>query len=307
MNVPIYKQLGAKINLKHLLCAVAAADHGSLRRAAEALHVQQSTLSRSIDQLEHATSTKLFTRSSGGIVVSSVGADFIRMARAVLEQINEFEPSLTSLRKQSLLRLGICTSLSAGGLRSNLLDFCSRFPQFRLSMLERRRSRLAVKLQNGTLDAVICTGKLPIDCEVGVLWSERVLIALQEDHPLADREVVYWTDLRSENLLMSQYDPYWEFEDLITSKLVSPDDRPTIEHHDVSRSILKSLISMNLGIGLMLESDVGVRVPSIVFKELRDGTGPARVQFSVFWRAANDNPALTQFLRLLKERYPVFA
>ena len=63
MNVPIYKKLGAKINLKHLLCAVAAADHGSLRRAAEALHVQQSTLSRSIDQLEHATSTKLFTRS----------------------------------------------------------------------------------------------------------------------------------------------------------------------------------------------------------------------------------------------------
>jgi hypothetical protein len=79
---------------------------------------------------------------------------------------------------------------------------------------------------------------------------------------------------------MSQYDPYWEFEDLITSKL-SPDDRSGLEHHDVSR-ILKSLISMKLGIGLVLESDVGVRVPSIIFKELRDGTGPARVQFSAF-------------------------
>jgi DNA-binding transcriptional LysR family regulator len=114
------------------------------------------------------------------------------------------------------------------------------------------------------------------------LWSERVLIALPEDHAFANREVVYWTDLRSETLLMSRYDPYWEFEELVTSKLASPDDRPNIKHHDVSRSILKSLISMKLGLGLMLESDIGVPVPSIVFRELRDGTGSSRVEFSAF-------------------------
>jgi DNA-binding transcriptional LysR family regulator len=305
MNVSLKKQLGANIDLKHLLHAVAAADHGSLRRAAEALNIRQSTLSRSIDQLEHATSAKLFKRSSGGIIVTAVGVEFVRMARAVLEQINEFGPSITPARKE-LLRVGFCTSLSAGGLRSNLLDFYTRYPQFRLSMLERRRSRLSLKLQNGTLDVVICTGKLPFDCKAGVLWSERVLIALTSDHPLANREVIYWTDLRSETLLMSQYDPYWEFEDLITSKL-SPDERPNIEHHDVSRSILKSLISMRLGIALVLESDVGVQVPSIVFKELKDGTGPARVQFSAFWRRENENAALAKFLKLLKERYPPFA
>jgi DNA-binding transcriptional LysR family regulator len=81
MNMPHYNRLNAKIDLKHLRCVVAAADHGSFRQAAEALRVQQSTLSRSIDQLERATSTKLFKRSTGGIVVSELGADFIRMAR----------------------------------------------------------------------------------------------------------------------------------------------------------------------------------------------------------------------------------
>jgi DNA-binding transcriptional LysR family regulator len=308
MTVQVYKKQNAKIDLKHLRCAVAAADHGSFRRAAEILNIEQSTLSRSILQLEHATSTTIFHRSPGGVVVSTLGSDFIRMARVVLEQIDEFgSPALSTLRK-GLLSVGFCTSLSAGGLRSNLLDFHHRFPQFRLSMLERRRSRLTTKLQNGTLDIVISTGKLPTaKCKTQALWSERVLIALPEDHRLVDRDVVYWTDLRSETLLMSQYDPYWEFEDLVTSKLVSHDDRPRIERHDVSRSILKSLISMRLGLGLMLESDVGVRVPSIVFKELRDGTGAARVEFSAFWREANENPALAQFLRLLKERYPVLS
>jgi len=225
------------------------------------------------------------------------------MARTVLEQINEFDLSIASPSRNEVLRIGFCTSLSAGGLRANLLDFRGRFPEFQLAMLERRRSRLSTKLQNGTLDVIVSTGKLPLECKSIALWSERVLIALPDDHRLSGRDVIYWTDLRSETLLMSQYDPYWEFEDLVTSKLLSPDDRPKLERHDVSRSILKSLISMKLGLGLMLESDAGVRVPSIVFKELRDGAGASRVEFSAFWQDTNKNPALAKFLHLLQERY----
>jgi DNA-binding transcriptional LysR family regulator len=305
MSVPINSQLNGKIDLKHLRHAVAAADYGSFRQAAEALNIKQSTVSRSILQLEHATSIRLFERSPGGVVVSTLGSDFIRMAKAVLEQINEFGPSIATRSQNEVLRIGFCTSLSAGGLRANILDFRGRFPEFRLAMLERRRSRLSTKLQNGTLDIIISTGNLSLDCRNIALWSERVLIALPDDHRFADRDIIYWTDLRSETLLMSQYDPYWEFEDLVNSKLLSPDDRPRLERHDVSRSILKSLISMKLGLGLMLESDVGVRVPSILFKELRDGTGATRVEFSAFWRESNKSRALIKFLQLLQERYAV--
>ena len=62
---------------------------------------------------------------------------------------------------------------------------------------------------------------------------------------------------------------------------------------------------MKLGLGLMLESDAGVRVPSIGFKDLRDGAGAARVEFSAFWQDSNKNSALTKFLHLLQERYAV--
>jgi DNA-binding transcriptional LysR family regulator len=305
MSIPLYRQLNGKIDLKHLRHAVAAADYGSFRQAADALNVKQSTLSRSILHLENATSTRLFDRSPGGVVVSTLGSDFIRMARAVLEQINDFGLSIATRSLTEVLRIGFCTSLSAGGLRASLLEFRRRFPEFGLEMLERRRSRLSMKLQNDTLDIIISTGKLTLECNSIALWSERVLIALPDDHRLANRDTVYWTDLRSETLLMSQYDPYWEFEDLVTSKLVSRDDRPKLERHDVSRSILKSLISMKLGLGLMLESDVGVLVPSIVFKELRDGAGPTRVEFSAFWQDSSKSSALASFLQLLQERYPV--
>jgi DNA-binding transcriptional LysR family regulator len=103
---------------------------------------------------------------------------------------------------------------------------------------------------------------------------------------------------------LSEHDPGRELEDLLISKLVSPENRPRVERHDVSRGIIKSLVSMKLGISLVLESDVGASFAGLIYRELRDGTGPSRVDFSAHWRPDNDNPALEGFLKLLAERYP---
>lgn len=76
------------------------------------------------------------------------------------------------------------------------------------------------------------------------------------------------------------------------------------ERHDVSRGVIKILISMGLGISLVLESDTCANFSGLIYRELRDGTGPSRVGFSTVWREDNENPALANFLKLLSERYP---
>ncbi len=137
-----------------------------------------------------------------------------------------------------------------------------------------------------------------------LLWSERVLVALPQNHPLSERQTVYWTDLRGESVLLSHYDPGRELEDLLVSKLAAPEDRPEIKHHDVSRGIIKSLVSMKAGISLVLESDIGANFAGLVYRELRDGTGPSRLDYSAYWRSENASPALKAFLKMLSERYP---
>ena len=103
--------------------------------------------------------------------------------------------------------------------------------------------------------------------------------------------------------MLSQYER--ELEDLLKSKLVSPENRPTIELHDVSRGAIKALVSMQMGISLVLEFDLGANLPSPLYRELRDGTGPdSRLGFSAIWRSNNENPALDYFLTLLSEGYP---
>src|SRR6516164_11604315 len=101
-----------------------------------------------------------------------------------------------------------CTSLTAGNLRASILDFKHRFPQVALATVERSRTHLATALRSGVLDILIVAGDLPYtDCKQMTLWSERILVVLPQDHSLAPRDITYWTDLRDETVLLSQYDP----------------------------------------------------------------------------------------------------
>jgi DNA-binding transcriptional LysR family regulator len=230
------------------------------------------------------------------------------MARLILEQVDVLVATAKSNGRGEAGRLsiGFCTSISAGNLRASLTEYKNRFPRIELATIERSRTRLATALRNGTVDILVLTGEVPLpDNNVRPLWSERILLSLPENHALAAGTVVYWTDLRNETVLLSQHDPGRELEDLLISKLVSPADRPKIERHDVNRGIIKSLISMNLGISLVLESDIGASFAGLVYRELRDGAGPTRVDFSAHWRVDNENPALDGFVKLLAERYPL--
>ena len=94
---------------------------------------------------------------------------------------------------------------------------------------------------------------------------------------------------------------------MLVSKLVTPEDLPKIQRHDVSRGVIKTFVTMRFGISLVLESDIGANFSGLVYRELRDGAGPSRLGFSAYWRADNENPALSGFLKLLSERYPSLA
>lgn len=295
------------IDLQQLRFAVVACEYGSFRRAAEALSVKHTVLSRAIGQLEYLVGASLFERSSGGIKPALAGRAVLRIARLILEQVDTLvDAGQSSGRGESgHLAMGFCTSISTGNLRAILGEFKKRLPQIELATVERSRVRLMTALRSGTVDVVVVPGRLlSKDTKALPLWSERILISLPQDHSLAPREIVYWTDLYNETILLSQYDPGRELEDLLISKLVSPEDRPRIERHDVSRGIIKSLISMGMGLSLVMESDIGASFAGLVYRELQDGTGPSRLDFYAHWRGDNENPALKRFLSLLAERYP---
>lgn len=296
------------IELRHLRYAVAAAHYGSFRRAAEALGVKQSSLSRRIRQMEDRLGVAVFERSNSGVRLTTAGTEILRASRHLVEGLDRMMASAKAAGRGEAGRLaiGFYTSLSAGNLRASFLEHARRFPEVEIRMVEGARASLFAGLEHGTLDVAIVTGE-PAGREGGAiaLWGERIMVALPESHPLVANEIVYWTDLRGETFLLTQRDPGPEFRDVLLAKLGSPGVQPILVSHDVSRESITSLVGTGFGVSLICEADIGTYYAGVVYRDVQDGNGPSRISYAAYWQSNNDNPALAHFLKLLEERYPL--
>jgi DNA-binding transcriptional LysR family regulator len=295
------------LELRHLRYAVAAAHYGSFRRAAEALGVKQSSLSRRIRQMEDRLGVAVFERSSSGVRLTDAGTEILRTSRHLVDGLNHMMASAKAAGRGEAGRLaiGFYTSLSAGNLRASLMEHARRFPQVEIRTVEGERASLFMGLEHGRLDVAIVIGE-PAVREGGAmaLWGERIMVALPESHPLAANEIVYWTDLRGEMFLLSQRDPGPELRDILLAKLASPGVQPKVVEQDVSRETIKSLVGAGFGVSLICEAAIGASYAGVVYRDVQDGNGPSRISYAAYWQRNNDNPALAHFLKLLEERYP---
>lgn len=298
------------IELRHLRCAETAERCGSFRQAADALYLKQSNLSRRVRHLEEELGVALFERTNGGVRPTRAGRDFVRGIRRILDELQIVIEGTKAVGRgeAGYLTIGFYTSLSAGNLKASLIEFCRRYPRVDFSTVEGARARLLDGIHNGTIDIAIVTGEPASDFDHSmVLWSERIVVALPEDHPLAAKEVIDWTDLKRERFLLSERDPGPEIRDILVAKLNSPGVSLDIIRHDVTPENIKSLVGAGHGVSLMCEACIGATNAGVVYREACDGNGSTRIVYRAYWRDENNNPALGNFIRLLEERCPSIA
>lgn len=290
------------VEVPHLRYVVAAADHSSFRRAAAVLNITQPTLSKRIRELEDRLGVLLFERSNGGAQLTALGEDFVESARRVLAELELMENRARAGKRGEAgrLEIGFYTSLSTGALRDTIFTFAGQHAQVEVNVTEDARATLIPLLDRGVIDIVVVLGE-PTNTDYAhmSLWSERIMVAFPKTHPLAARDFVYWTDLKTERFLMSRRDPGPEIQDILLNKLASPGDRPLIKQIRANSDHILSAVDGNRGITLTCESSTGNALPGVIFREVRDGNGPTRVGYVAYWRRNNDNPALKQMLDLL--------
>lgn len=122
------------IELKQLRYAVATADTKSFSRAASALNVKQSTLSKRIALLEDRLGIALFEWSTRGTVPTETGKAFLEVARWIVIDVDNLKTTARSVQYGEIGRVvvGFTNSLSIGNLRSLLGEFLERFSDVQL-------------------------------------------------------------------------------------------------------------------------------------------------------------------------------
>jgi DNA-binding transcriptional LysR family regulator len=206
-------------------------------KAAEALNLTQSALSRSIQSLEDECQLRLFDRNRNVVAVTPVGREFLRHAEAMLRKETElFNMVNYSARGESgSIALGMM-ALAARTILAPLMTEMIKQPGFHADVTIGQPKRLFSLLIQETVEICVCTAiDLPASSPFAFVRIARMPLALivRSDHPLTRSGRVGPADL--EPFLMVRTRPY-EYDSDIPSVVESmPQKRPalTVEDYDV--------------------------------------------------------------------------
>lgn len=295
------------IELRQLRYAVATADAQSFSRAAATLNVKQITLSRRVHQLEEQLGVKLFDRTTRGAEPTENGRVVIEQARRIVTDIDNLQTTArnVSYGMQGRIAVGYCSSLMSGNLKHVFTDYLTRFPDVQFDGIEAGPEKLLHGLQAHTVDAAIA----PIGLEETAiksrrLWSEQLMLAMLEDNRLLLEERIYWQDLRREIFVVPSSGLGPILGNLLSAKLTEQGYRPNIIYQDTGLESVLSMITAKRFVSIATEASQGVVWPDLHFREIYDAGSLARLDFALYWREGNQNPALKHFLKLIEERYP---
>jgi DNA-binding transcriptional LysR family regulator len=290
------------LDLRFLRYAIAAAEHGSFRKAAAVLDVPQSTVSRRILLLENKLGFPLFIREKSGVKLTVAGANFLNDSVAGVQHLSRAAQlaAATHRGEQGTLQVGIIASVANGYLHSVLRTFRERYPNLQIVLREKTPLEALHGLATGHLDVSFMSGQHDVrGYNSKVLWRESVYVVLPVSHPLIGQELVSWRELRDEAFITSHGGTGPEIERYLMRRLSAPGFRPRIDVHDVSGDNLFNLVAMGYGVTLTSTSSLRREAEGISFRPIAGELN--KLPSSAVWSFGNANPALGHFLRLAEK------
>ena len=295
------------VEIRQLRFAVMSADLRSFSRAAARLNVKQATLSRSVLQLEDKLGVKLFGRTTRGAEPTEAGKVFLETARRIITDLDNLQTTARAVGygEQGRLAVGYCSSLMAGHVKAAFSDYLTRFPDVQFDGVEGDPDKLCSDLRAGTIDVAIAPhGSEEQGIASRPVWSERLVAALYPGHPLLEESRIYWGDLRREIFVVPRQGIGEMIRNLITARVTGQGYRPNIITQETSLESVLSVVPVGRFITIVTEASMGVTWPELQFRDIYDNGGTARIDFALYWREDNENPALQRFFTMINERYP---
>ncbi|HHT2063286.1 TPA: LysR substrate-binding domain-containing protein [Klebsiella pneumoniae] len=183
-----------RIRLRHLHTFVAVAQQGTLGRAAETLNLSQPALSKTLNELEQLTGTRLFERGRLGAQLTLVGEQFLTHAVKVLDALNSAGQALN--RKEGLnndiVRIGALPTAALGILPTVIGQFHKQQKDITLQVATMNNTMLLAGLKSGEIDIGIgrmSDPELMSGLHYQLLFLESLKLVVRPGHPLLQETV----------------------------------------------------------------------------------------------------------------------
>lgn len=190
------------LRLKHLRLLELLVEHGTVRRAAEQLHVSQPVASQMLAEIEAAFDGSLFIRTRSGVQPTARLGVLLRRSRLALGEINAARTELADAG-QPCIRIGANLQFLTQLLPPSLAVMHTGNPELRFFLKEGPSDQLIAELLEGNLDCVVARHSTRAireasgsgELQFWPLGGGRLCLVVGRAHPLAHRRRIKVGDL----------------------------------------------------------------------------------------------------------------
>ena len=287
------------MELRHLRYFVALAESLNFTRAAERVHVTQSTLSHQIRQLEEEVGKSMFDRIGRKVVMTEAGEAFLVYASRALREIDIGLGALRDADRQmtGTVRVGATHTFSLGFIPACAAAFMRRHPTVRMELRELAADTICDQLLAGELDLGIAYSPgSRTELRFEALYEEEMVLVVGHAHPYAQRKRVRMIELHAQKmaLLPAQFATRSMLEEcfrisgarpLVVAEIDSVAPMlGLVAESDIAAIVARDVVDKHSGLCcIALESPMPVRTPGILWR--RDSVHSLPVQsFSAILR-----------------------
>jgi len=197
--------------LEKLRLFLVVLEEGSLRRAAERLHIAQPAITRQLKLLEHELGGRLLERTSAGVRPTSGGHAVADKAKSLLAN---YDSTIAEVRRlirgeSEKLRIGYIESAVQEYLGPALAVLRRAYPKLKVKMLDQTPGEIIIALRRGEIDLALTglgSDLLSRDFYTRKLASVPSLVALPINHRLAAEKQVSISQLKDETFVRASDD-----------------------------------------------------------------------------------------------------
>jgi LysR family cyn operon transcriptional activator len=193
------------MELRHLRYFKALADCLNFTRAAERVHVTQSTLSHQIRQLEDELGLPLFERTGKRVMLTAAGEMFLQYSVEALGAIDRGIAAINVVASEvvSELRAGVTQTSNRVLVPQCLPTYMAQHPSVRVFIEEMPAESITTALRAGSLDlGVSYRPSDATDIAFEPLYDEEMVLVVSAQHHFAGRKRVRMAELNGQRLAL---------------------------------------------------------------------------------------------------------
>ena len=279
---------------------ISIVDHKSITRAAEALHISQSTLSRQIMDMEERLGVTLFERGRREISLTEDGDFLYQRAKEIVKLANDTEKKIHAGQSLSgTLRIGIGEGSVNDLILSAIRPLIEKNPDVTLDYQTLAADRIFRDIDMGLLDfGVVWTNDNLSKYEFLTLpYKNHWGAAIPADDPLAAKSELVAADLRHRSLLLpQQLDVISDLKKYLNRYIAGV---RVAGYYDMNYNMI-AMVKAGVGIALTLDKPEYRNMTEIAFKPLK-ALSPIGVK--LIWKSEQKLTRLNQaFLDTVKEK-----